>query len=63
MHWAGQARTGSGGFRQLQLRLRQDPQAQTITNLDCSGLSVDKCPVDDNLGKGPTNMQAQIPAR
>lgn len=39
----------------------QDPQAQTITSLDCSGLSVDKCPVDDNLGKGPTNMQAINP--
>eukprot|EP00439_Symbiodinium_sp_Y106_P007676 s6525_g1.t1 len=45
----------------LPFKLEVDPQAQTITSLDCSGLSVDKCPVDDNLGKGPTNMQAINP--
>ncbi|CAE7732411.1 TLP1 [Symbiodinium pilosum] len=34
---------------------------QPVTSLDCSGLSVDKCPVDDDIGKGPTNMQAINP--
>ena len=61
VHALGRTGDSATGERRPTMRLLlQDPQAQTITSLDCSGLSVDKCPVDDNLGKGPTNMQAPI---
>ncbi|CAJ1438156.1 unnamed protein product [Effrenium voratum] len=32
-----------------------------VHEIDCSGLSVDQCPVDDDLGHGPVNMQAVSP--
>jgi len=34
---------------------------EVMDRIDCSTLSVDKCPKDDNLGKGPVDMTAVSP--